>query len=226
MLDNRININNDLDMNNDGLINSVVQSSAGYLDGSELSAEIECAMRKIDRVDYLPVVSKHEAYLNVALPIGYEQTCSQPSMVAFILDKLNIVNGNRILEIGGGCGYAAAIASLLCGDSGHVYSAEIIRELADMLFQNTRSLNNITVLCGDGSSGFPDYAPFDRIFLSAGVDTNSFNPDILIKQLNDEGILIYPEKTGSIFKITKCTDEILRESFYGVCFVPLVGSNS
>lgn len=213
-------------MNNDDLIDAIRSRAAYYIDSSCRDERVLFAMQNIDRKNFLPDEFKLYSYDDNPVPIGFGQTCSQPSMVAFMLDKLNIENGNKVLEIGSGCGYAAAIASMLCGSSGHVYASEIIPQLADRMKKNLSGYPNIEILAADGSAGFPDCAPFDRIFLSAGVSSSAFSEDILISQLSDEGILLYPEDAGSIFVVKKHKDSLERDEYEGVRFVRLRGVNS
>jgi protein-L-isoaspartate(D-aspartate) O-methyltransferase len=145
-------------------------------------------------------------------------------MVAFVLDKLEIREGNRVLEIGAGCGYAAAVASRLCGETGKLWAVEVVPELVETLRQNLRhARRDISIVSGDGSGGLPDQRPFDRIFLSAGVSKSTFRPEILLDQLAAGGILIYPEAQGSLWKITRAATVNVIQEFSGVSFVPLVG---
>jgi protein-L-isoaspartate(D-aspartate) O-methyltransferase len=213
--------------NNEDLVEEIKQKAPYYIDGFPRDIRVLEAMLKIDRIDFLPPQEKKYAYEDHPVPIGQSQTCSQPSMVAFMLDKLNIKTGNIVLEIGSGCGYAAAVASKLCGRSGFVYACEIVPELADKMRYNLASfMENIKIIADDGSSGFPQYAPFDRIFISAGVTGTSFKESILLEQLAENGILLYPEAYGNIYKIIKNDKDFLRETYYGVSFVPLKGKNS
>ena len=191
--------------NNDTLVNIVKNRACNYLDNQQRSKYILDKMLEVDRIRFLPEEMKKYAYLDEPLSIGFNQTCSQtcsqPSMVAFILDKLEIKPGNSILEIGSGCGYAAAIASKLCGNTGKVWAIEIIPELISIMKNNLmEEYPNISIINKDGSTGLPTEMPFDRIFLSAGVCSDTFNNDVLLNQLTDNGILIYPEKKGNLYK--------------------------
>lgn len=211
---------------NQDLVDYIKSKAIYYLDSHDRKQSVLEAMEKVDRIDFLPQSVKRNAYEDMPLPIGYGQTCSQPSMVAFMLDKLEVVPGNVILEIGSGCGYAAAIASKLCYPRGTVYAVEIIEELVDMMRGNLAGYQgNIEIISGDGSCGFQDYAPFDRILISAGVGSH-FNRNILLEQLNNNGILIYPERYGNLYKVQKKDGKIFEEVFYGVSFVPLRGKNT
>jgi len=209
------------------LVNIIRKNSSFYLDGQKRSENVLEKMLEVDRILFLPEGVKQYAYIDEPLPIGFGQTCSQPSMVAFILDKLDIKPGNKILEIGSGCGYAAAIASKICCNDGKVWAIEIIPDLVRMMQQNIRdNYSNITIINGDGSTGLQNEAPFDRIFVSAGVCWKTFNSEILLKQLTKNGILIYPEAIGSLFKVIKTNDGNKEVEYSGVCFVPLKGKNS
>jgi len=209
------------------LVELVRKKARYYLDDTGRNETVLQKMLEVDRYDFLPEGAKACAYIDEALPIGFNQTCSQPSMVAFMLDKLNIQSGNRILEIGSGCGYAAAIASKLCGPDGKVWAVEIVAELVSMMKENLGSkYPNISVIHSDGSKGLQKEGPFDRIFLSAGVNRHSFDRTILVNQLTDTGILVYPEARGSIFKLIKSNDKLETTEYYGVSFVPLQGDNT
>ena len=211
---------------NKELINNIKARSTKYLDNLERDAKVLAVMQQIDRINFLPESSKQFAYIDTPVSIGYNQTCSQPSMVAFMLDKLSIKAGNKILEIGAGCGYAAAIASELCKPGGVVFASEIVPELASQMKINLAYYNNIEILSEDGSMGFPDYAPFDRIILSAGVSSKNFDEKILLDQLTNGGILLYPENYGNIYLIKKNNGDISKSTYYGVSFVSLRGRNS
>jgi protein-L-isoaspartate(D-aspartate) O-methyltransferase len=200
-------------------------------------ARVLDAMRVVDRAAFLPADSRWAAYLDEPISIGEGQTCSQPSMVALMLDKLRIRRGSRVLEVGSGSGYAAAIAALLCTPGGAVYAAEIVPELSRAGRANCAAyriaghpsfslLDAISFIEGDGSAGFPELAPFDRILLSAGVVSTSFRESILVSQLADGGILVYPQERGRLFRISRTASEVVRESWGGVAFVPLIGKNS
>ena len=211
---------------NKELVDEIRKKAKYYLDEKDRDSRVLEAMSSVDRADFVPADSKYVAYNDNPVSIGYSQTCSQPSMVAFMLDKLEINPGDIIFEIGAGCGYACAIASLLCRP-GMVYASEIIPELADMMRMNLAAyMENISIITGDGSAGFPEYVPYDRIFISAGVAGNTFDPSILLTQIKDGGILLYPENFGNLYKLKKNRDKIITETFYGVSFVPLKGINS
>ena len=188
------------------------------------------------------------AYEDTPVPIGRCQTCSEPSMVAFMLDLLEPGPGMRMLEIGSGSGYAAAIASLLCAPGGIVHACEYHGELARSMRSHLDRWGAgrddagdvrgvVETIAGDGSAGFPDLAPFDRILVSAGVRRSppggresgsggGFSEEILLGQLGEGGILVYPEASGALYRIRVEGGGRVRESWWGVAFVPLVGANA
>ena len=181
------------------------------------------------------------AYTDSALPIGYGQTCSQPSLVALMEYLLDLERGMRVLEVGSGYGYSAAITSELIGPSGYLITMEIIPELAELAKSNLEShfgkgrffgkgLEKRLKVIGDadGSIGLETDAPFDRIYLTAGVKS-SFDPSILAKQLNPNGgILLFPEERGDLIKQIYEKGKLVNTNKYGdgnIGFVPLQGKN-
>jgi len=212
---------------NGDLIEYVRNLSSGYFPRNDPDSRVFLAMLEVDRKDFLPEEERDLAYFDQPVSLGHGQTCSQPSMVALMLDELCIEPGNRVLEIGSGCGYAAAIASRLCGRAGQVLACEILPELVAMMKANLAAgYDNIRIIAGDGSRGFPEWAPYDRIFLSAGVSSAHFDRGILLEQLGIPGILVYPEARGRLFRIVKERGKTSETSYGSVRFVPLVGANS
>ena len=230
-------------LTNDDLIDKVEGRSAAYFGEGRRSAEVLGAMRRVDRRLFLPQVPAAESYEDQAVPIGRGQTCSEPSMVAFMLDMLELRKGHRLLEIGAGSGYAAAVASLLCGDAGAVFACEVVESLAASMAEHLRNWSEdrkargdrtaaakIKIIQADGSAGFPDLAPFDRILLSAGVVRErigrTFLEGTLLAQLAEGGIMIYPETVGALYRIRKTGTVLRRDEWLGVAFVPLRGRNA
>ena len=217
---------------NDELIDSVVDWSLSYLHNSKLvDKRVADVMRKIDRSLFIPsevIGESYQAnpYVNVALPINFDQTCSQPSMVAFMADSLKLRPGLNVLEIGTGCGYSAAITERLIYP-GKLTTVEIISLLAEEGKKNVVSVNsdlkerNIEFVVGDGSKGYKSNAPYDRIYLTAGV-MRGFDEDMFKEQLKEGGILIYPETYGNLYVLTLCNGSFKRKSYSGVVFVKLV----
>lgn len=172
------------------------------------------------------------AYNDIALPIGHDQTCSQPSMVAFMCDVLDLKPGMRILEIGTGCGYHAAVTSELVGENGHVVSVERIPPLADFAWKNLRHHfgesmgQRLTLITGDGSLGVQTAGNFDRIYFTAAVCREKFDPTVFASHLSSDGILLYPETKGSLVREEYNFEIVQDTKFYApVCFVPMYGAN-
>jgi protein-L-isoaspartate(D-aspartate) O-methyltransferase len=219
---------------NDELVEFVKYRADSYVGGGVRDGRVLHAMRAVDRASFLPPETRWAAYIDEAVDIGSGQTCSQPSMVAFMVDKLELKQGLRVLEIGAGCGYAAAIVALLCSPGGKVLAAEILPELAIMARANCRvalagrgvACEALAIVEADASAGLPDEAPFDRILLSAGVSRPSFREVLLLAHLTEDGLLIYPEARGKMYKVRRRGKDLIRESWGGVAFVPLAGCNS
>jgi len=171
------------------------------------------------------------AYNDITLPIGYEQSCSQPSLIALICDLLELKEGQNVLEIGSGCGYHAAVTAELVGRNGKVTSIEIIQELATKARENLERYfgcqdSRVGVICKDGSKGHHESAPYDRIYLTAGVKIGSFDPDYFIDQLNKaDGRFLFPDSEQ--FNLYTIKDnELTTEVMGNVRFVELQGENS
>lgn len=157
----------------------------------------------LNGVKELEVPASSLAYNNCTLPIGYDQTCSAPSMIALMNDLLELREGHRVLEIGTGCGYHAAITDELIGRNGNLTTLERIPELAETAKRNLAKytkLSRIEVICGDGSKGHPAKAPYDRIYLTASVNPESFDPNPFMNQINkNDGIFLFPISRGGDF---------------------------
>lgn len=184
------------------------------------------AMRHVPRHFFVPKNYQEHAYENRPLPIGYNQTISQPLIVAYMTDLLDIEAGEKVLEIGTGSGYQAAVLSEL---TPHVYTIEIVKPLGDQAIKRFEILgyNTITTKIGDGYKGWPQYAPFDKIILTAAPEEI---PQPLINQLAPEGILVAPvgnvNDNQVLTKITKTKDgNIKREQKMPVRFVPMTGKS-
>jgi protein-L-isoaspartate(D-aspartate) O-methyltransferase len=212
---------------NDELVELVGYRADSYLGGGERDGRVLAALRAIDRASFLPPESRWAAYFDEPVGIGLGQTCSQPSMVAFMLDKLEVGPGARVLEVGAGCGYAAAALARLCSPGGSVLAAEILPELAAMARANClvasagHAIVPVEAFCADASAGLPGRAPFDRILFSAGVRLRRFREADLLSQLAEGGILLYPEERGSLHRVALRGGTLLRDRWGGVAFVPL-----
>ena len=180
------------------------------------------AMKSVPRHLFVPEREQENAYGDYPLMIGFNQTISAPHMVAIMCDLLDIRDGMKILEIGAGSGYHAAVMAVLAG-SGHVYTVERIESLALLARQNLKKarVENVTVIVGDGSLGLPGFAPYDRISVAAA------SPEILdtlTDQLKIGGKLIIPvgKNYQELYLVTK-TDGLKKEVKGDVVFVPLIG---
>ena len=180
------------------------------------------AMRDIDRALFVPHHLLKEAYEDRPLPIGYDQTISQPYIVAFMAQTLDLKPDDVVLEIGTGCGYHAAVLSRLVRQ---VYTIEIIEGLADLAIENLKEagVRNVEVCHGDGYAGWPDKAPFDAIMLTASP---SSIPDPLKAQLKTGGKLLAPvgDNLQYLTLLQKSgEDSFHRKRLLPVKFVPMTG---
>jgi protein-L-isoaspartate(D-aspartate) O-methyltransferase len=185
--------------------------------------EVLKAMRDAPRHLFMPAKVRSLAYKDHPVPIGYGQTISQPYIVAFMTETLDVRKEHRVLEIGTGSGYQAAVLSVLAGE---VYTIEIVGELARSSAETLKTLGykNAFVREGDGYKGWPEKAPFDRIILTAAPPEL---PEALIKQLKPGGKLLAPVGRSTldqeIVLVTKAADgKITTRSVLPVRFVPMV----
>lgn len=181
------------------------------------------AMREVPREAFLPESMAEFAYKDSPLPIGRGQTISQPYIVAAMTELLKLTNDARVLEIGTGSGYAAAILSRIAAE---VYTIERYEDLAKAAQIRFRDLgyDNIHVLNGDGTLGWPEHAPYDRIVVTAGAPEI---PQPLKKQLAVGGHLVIPtgsSRTQELRRITRTAEDMFEEEdLFSVRFVPLIG---
>jgi protein-L-isoaspartate(D-aspartate) O-methyltransferase len=177
------------------------------------------AFRKVKREDFVTDEMKKYAYVNEPLPIGEGQTISQPLTVAFMTEHLAVERGQKILEIGAGSGYQAAILSEIVGQRGRIITTEIIPKLALFAENNLTKYKNVKVVCCDGSLGYENEAPYDRIIVTAASPNV---PAPLINQLKDNGKMIIP--IGDEMYLIEKHEKETRETMLGYfAFVPLVG---
>ena len=180
------------------------------------------AMSKIPRHEFVPNDYKSYSYEDTPLPIGFGQTISQPYIVAYMTEQLNVKKSDVVLEIGTGSGYQAAVLSLLAKE---VYTIEIIPELCERSKKTFKQLgyNNVFVICGDGYKGYPEKAPFDKILLTAAPEKI---PETLIQQLKYNGILVGPigkiQEIQYLYKIQKINNKVTEKKLIPVRFVPMV----
>jgi protein-L-isoaspartate(D-aspartate) O-methyltransferase len=185
-------------------------------------ARVLAAMSKVPREEFVPADSRAASYEDGPLPIGYDQTISQPYIVAFMTEKLQPRPNNRVLEVGTGCGYQAAVLAELVAD---VYTIEIIEPLANNAEATLQRLGykNVHVKVGDGYSGWPEHAPFDAIIVTCAPN---HVPQQLTNQLKDGGRMIIPvgERFAQELYLLEKKDGRLRESaVLPVRFVPMAG---
>ena len=180
------------------------------------------ALRAVPRHEFVPEQLRDRAYEDYPLPIGHGQTISQPYIVAFMTEAIRPQPGEKILEVGSGSGYQAAI---LAQTGAEVYTIEIVGPLADMARQNLERLGykNVQVVHGDGYCGWPEHAPFDAIIVTCAPD--KIPPD-LVAQLKDGGRMIIPVGGGmeqELVLLRKHGDQIEKQSVLPVRFVPMTG---
>ncbi len=195
-----------------------------YLVYHGVAKEVIEAMNKIDRKIFVSEEYEESAYLEVPLPIGFGQTISAPHMVGIMCSALNLSHGDKVLEIGTGSGYNAAVISLLVGDDGYIYTIERIAELAEIARRRMELLRikNVTVVVGDGKNGLAEYSPFDKIVVTCYARKI---PEQLLSQLSDNGILLCPvgnELVQVLKRITKVHGKIHEKDLMEVKFVPLI----
>jgi protein-L-isoaspartate(D-aspartate) O-methyltransferase len=180
------------------------------------------AMEKVPRHRFVPAASQAQAYGDYPLPIGYGQTISQPYIVAFMTEQLDPKASDRVLEIGTGSGYQAAVLAELVAE---VYSIEIIAPLARSAEATLRSLGytNVHVRAGDGYLGWPEAAPFDAVIVTCAPD---HVPPVLVDQVRDGGRLIVPvggRFTQELVLLEKRGTNVHQRAVLPVRFVPMTG---
>ena len=197
------------------LVNQLL--SAGYL---KTPAIID-AFKKIDRQDFVPEELKDFAYINQPLSIGQGQTISQPLTVAFMLELLELAPGQKVLDVGTGSGWQAALLAEIVGPSGWVVSIERIDGLSNQARKNLSrfDLDNLKLVVGDGSQGFTKEAPYDRI---VGAATAEAVPESWKNQLKIGGIIVTPVGTSLIKLVKKSESDFEKEEYPGFVFVPLI----
>jgi protein-L-isoaspartate(D-aspartate) O-methyltransferase len=196
----------------------------GYI----VSKEVEEAMLAIPREVFVPEDQRPYAYEDRPLPIGFGQTISAPSVVARMTELLQVRKGQKVLEVGTGSGYQASILAWLVGEKGHVWTIERIPELAARAKGAIESIglgDRVTVIVGDGSLGYPEAAPYDRVIVTAAAPRP---PHSLLSQLSVNGRMVIPigGRSSQVLTVFEKKGPDSYEEFYDleVLFVPLVGA--
>ncbi|MBK6264956.1 protein-L-isoaspartate(D-aspartate) O-methyltransferase [Marivirga sp. S37H4] len=180
------------------------------------------AMDKVDRTLFVPEDLKDQAYEDGPLPIGQSQTISQPYIVAYMAEQLELNEDSKVLEIGTGCGYNAAVLAEIASE---VYTIEIVEWLAELAMDNLKvaGTTNVHAKYGDGYRGWPEHAPYDAIVLTAAPNKI---PEPLKLQLKTGGVLVAPIGSGSqkLVKLKRTgQDSFEEETVMMVRFVPMTG---
>lgn len=213
-------ISMDFDEQRESLVDSLIRK--GYISNTKVIN----AMKKIQRHFFVPEHLKSAAYYDHPLQIGEGQTISAPHMVGIMLERLDLKEGQKVLEVGGGSGYHAALVAEIVGEAGHVYSIERIEILAERAKNNIKKSGlekRVTIIVGDGSCGLKEHAPYDRIFITCAAPGI---PQPLIDQLKDGGKLLIPSGSMYFQDLILCEKKgkkITKKNYGGCVFVPLIG---
>ena len=188
----------------------------------QLGTDVETAMRTVPRHGFVPESKRDRAYRDTPLSIGEGQTISAPHMVALMAELLDISPGHRVLEIGTGCGYHAAVTAELVGPE-NVYSVEYHEQLARQARENLDSTGygEVSVRVADGRDGWPEYAPYDRAYLTCAA---AEFPSSVVEQVRTGGLLLGPLGNGHQVLVRARVGEggfVDREQHGHVRFVPL-----
>jgi protein-L-isoaspartate(D-aspartate) O-methyltransferase len=197
------------------------------LEGIVLEEKVLKAMLRVPRHRFVPEYEQRAAYTDRALEIGYGQTISAPHMVAIMCEILELSEGHKVLEIGAGSGYNAAVMAELIGKTGRIYTVERIKPLADFARKNLEETgyNNVTVLLENGSMGYPRYAPYDRITVTCAAPSI---PNALLEQLKPGGIMVIPvgDYFQELIRVKKDSNGNIHKKRKGeVIFVPMLGKH-
>jgi protein-L-isoaspartate(D-aspartate) O-methyltransferase len=181
------------------------------------------AIRRVPREKFFPDAAKDEAYADRAAPIGHGQTISQPYIVALMTQRLEVQPHHRVLELGTGSGYQTAILAVLARE---VWTIERVKPLLDEAFERLMEMNirNVHFRHGDGTAGWPEAAPFDRLLIAAGAPEL---PEALLKShLAEGGVAVLPvgsDDEQMLLRVDKTNDRLLTTEICPVRFVRLIG---
>lgn len=191
--------------------------------------EVVKAMKAVRRHLFVPERIREAAYADHPLEIGEGQTISAPHMVGIMIEQLDLHRGQKVLEVGGGSGYHAAVAAQVVGPEGHIYTVERIALLAERAKRNLDEAgysDRVTMVVGDGSKGIPEHAPYDRIFVACAA------PDVpapLVDQLKEGGKMLVPVGTAylgqDLILVEKRGGKPVASNLGGCIFVPLIGEH-
>jgi protein-L-isoaspartate(D-aspartate) O-methyltransferase len=192
-----------------------------FLEQRGFSEEILYAFSKVKRENFIPSKLEEHAYDNNPLLIGEGQTISEPYTIGVMLSLLELKRGQKVLEIGSGCGYVLTLISKIT--NGKVFGIEIVKELVEKSKKNLKNYKNIKVYNRDGSKGLQEYSLFDRILISAG---RKEIPKKLVSQLKDNGIIVAPigsRYEQSLIAFKKIKNKLkIKKQIPGFIFVPFV----
>jgi protein-L-isoaspartate(D-aspartate) O-methyltransferase len=206
-------------------IRAGTEQVAAQIGKTALDSRVLRAMAKVPRHEFVPVEVRQYAYVNMPVPIGFDKTISQPLIVAVMTDLLELKPDDVVLEIGTGLGYQAAVLAELAG---RVYSVEIIDELAQPAIQRLKrqGYSNVEVRVGNGYSGWPEHAPFDKVIVTAAPD---LIPPPLINQLKAGGRMVIPVGLPLAQQLVMAekdlTGRVTTKEFMPVLFSLLEGSD-
>ena len=211
-----------------GIVSRHIQDRKRLLDYLERenylkTYEVRLAMEKVDRANFVRSIDRHAAYDDTPLSIGQGQTISAPHMVAMMLEELKLEKTDNLLEIGSGCGYHAAVASKMVSS---VTTIERITYIYELACENLDGFGNIQLVNGDGSRGFVENSPYNKIMVTCGAPRV---PPPLIDQLEVGGLMVIPvggRITQELLTVERTSDGISVSRRPGVAFVPMIGANA
>lgn len=177
------------------------------------------AFESVPREEFMLPEYRDQSYADDAMPIISGQTISQPTTIAIMTEALELEKGQKVLEIGAGSGYQAAILSKIVGSEGKIYTIERLKDVYGLAKSALKNYKNVQIILGDGSLGYEAKAPYDRIIVTAMAPNV---PKKLFEQLKEGGIMVLPVKQ-LMLKVKKVNERQITENLGYFSFVPLVG---